>query len=334
MPEAEAALLARLNALAGCRPQEKQQINMRQFNLISFGLFALMYITTSAQTQSINTKNKYTIPFYVTSYNNIVIKAVLNNSDTVNLMLHTASSDVTITEDAVIKLKTVNFNGTADSVKSWGGNNNSSDFSRNNSLQIANKTWDSVTIWKDKNSGQETDGKFGLNLFKNKVLELDFDKNLLTVETKMPDTIKDYSKLQLISKNDELFIRADCQTEKGNYINQFLIHSGYSGDVLLDSKFVNDNNIGKQINITGEKKLQDAYGNVIVTKKGILTVFRIGTLQLTKVPVGFFEGAIGAQKISVIGGDILKRFNWIIDAKRKYIYFKPNNLFKTSFSNS
>jgi hypothetical protein len=101
---------------------------------------------------------------------------------------------------------------------------------------------------------------------------------------------------------------------------------------LLDDKFVRENNIGQQIIITGEKKLQDAYGNVLITKRGNLPMFIMGKLQLVNVPVGFFEGAIGRQQISIIGGDILKRFNWIIDAKREYIYLKPNNLFKTKFT--
>ena len=154
---------------------------MRQFNLFVLGFFVFFYTTTTAQIQRTNTKEKYSIPFYLTSYNNIIIKAILNNQDTVNLMFHTASSDVTLTEDALVKLKTIKFNGTVDSVKSWGGNSNSSQFSKNNSLTIANIGWDSITIWKDKNSGQQSDGKFGLDLFENKIIELDFNKNLLTI---------------------------------------------------------------------------------------------------------------------------------------------------------
>ncbi|MEO6315752.1 MAG: hypothetical protein ABIO53_12455 [Chitinophagaceae bacterium] len=300
-----------------------------------FALLTFLVTTVSAQNlmQPSRTKDNYSIPFHLTSYNNIVLKAVLNNRDTVNLMLHTASSDLAITEDALRKLKTIKFDGAVDSVKSWGGSSNSSDFSKNNSLTIANISWDSILIWKDKNSGKQTDGKFGLNLFENKVLEIDFDRNLLTVKTKMPRKIIEYDKFQLFTKNDEMFIKAICQTEKGSFANEFLLHSGYSGGVLLDDKFVNENNIAQQINITGEKKLKDAFGNVLTTKNGTLPLFKIGRLQLANVPIAFFEGAIGRQKISIIGGDILKRFNWIIDAKRQFIYLKPNNLFKTNFSN-
>jgi hypothetical protein len=104
--------------------------------------------------------------------------------------------------------------------------------------------------------------------------------------------------------------------------------------LLLDDAFVQKNELGQHIQITGAKKLQDAYGNTITTKKGLLPLFRLGNDTLANVPVGFFEGAIGRQKMSVVGGDILKRFNWILDAKREFIYLKPNRFYKTPYFNA
>jgi hypothetical protein len=83
----------------------------------------------------------------------------------------------------------------------------------------------------------------------------------------------------------------------------------------------------------GEKELKDSYGNIIKTQKAILPAFKIGNTTLSHVPVGFFAGAIGRQKMSIIGGDILKRFNIIIDAQREYIYLKPNSLKKSGYTN-
>lgn len=108
--------------------------------------------------------------------------------------------------------------------------------------------------------------------------------------------------------------------------NTFLIHSGYSGSILVDDKFANDNKLHETLKITGEKKLQDSYGNIIKTIQAVLPVFKIGTIKLSNVPVVFFAGSLGRQEISVIGGDVLKRFTIIIDSKREYIYLNPNKL--------
>jgi hypothetical protein len=67
-------------------------------------------------------------------------------------------------------------------------------------------------------------------------------------------------------------------------------------------------------------------------RKAILPGFLLGNLTLSNVPAGFFEGAIGRQKMSIIGGDILKRFNIIIDAPRTFVYLQPNTLQKTPFA--
>ncbi|WP_315815508.1 hypothetical protein [Paraflavitalea speifideaquila] len=201
----------------------------------------------------------HTIPFRLTNYNNIAVQAILNNQDTVVLMFHTVANSMTLTEAATQKLKSLHFEG-ADSVKSWGGADNTARFSKGNLLQIGNQQWKDVAIWENKNSG-------------------------------------------------------------------------YAGAVLLDDQFTNDHKISEKLTITSTKELKDSYGNVLKTRKAILPAFTIGKVKLSEVPVGFFEGAIGRQKMSIIGGDILKRFNWIIDAQRNYVYLKPSKLKNTSYSN-
>lgn len=78
--------------------------------------------------------------------------------------------------------------------------------------------------------------------------------------------------------------------------------------------------------MVAEKQLKDSYGHVLKTKNAVFPAFIIGNQKLHNVPAGFFEGAIGRQKMSIVGGDILKRFNIIIDAKRECIYLKANKL--------
>ncbi len=272
------------------------------------------------------------IPFRLTNYNNIVIKTVLNNQDSLDLMFHTGMGDVTVIEAAMPKLKSIKIDGKVDGVKSWGGSDNSSDYSVKNHVKIGDIEWQNMIVWKDKYSGQETDGKVGLNLFDKKVLAMDFDENQLIISTKLPRNLKKYEKFELNVKKEVLFIKAILQIENKTFEHEFMIHSGYAGDILLDDKFSNDNQIGQLVKIIGEKKLKDSYGNEIFTKKGVLPAFKFGKLQLENIPIGFFEGTIGRQQMSIIGGDVLKRFNWIIDAERKYVYLKPNGLFNAEFA--
>jgi hypothetical protein len=53
-----------------------------------------------------------------------------------------------------------------------------------------------------------------------------------------------------------------------------------------------------------------------------MPAFGLGRERLADVPVGFFKGQIGRKTKSVLGGDVLKRFNLIFDLPRKKLYVK------------
>ena len=80
--------------------------------------------------------------------------------------------------------------------------------------------------------------------------------------------------------------------------------------------------VNNQLEILEEQELRDSQNNVLVTKKAKLPSLRIGKTTLFDVPVGFFSGAIGRQKMSVLGGDILRRFNRVFDLDSKIVYFE------------
>lgn len=283
---------------------------------------------------AVGQNNKTIIPFQLTTYNNISIKAILNGKDTVQLMFHTATNAVTLTETATKKLQSLTFNKSIDSIKSWGGLANEARVSEHNSLQIEGLKWNDLTITENKNSGQFTDGKFGLNLFKDKIIEIDFEKQVIIVSQNLPKKLKKYNKLKLSYENEMMFLEAHCEVETSNSISKkFLIHSGYAGSVLLDDKFAVDNKLSEKLKITDEKQVKDSYGNILKVQKAVLPTLKIGSIKFIEIPVGFFSGAMGKQKMSVMGGDILKRFHIIIDAKREFIYLKPNNLKKLEYAN-
>ncbi len=268
--------------------------------------------------------NKDTIPFKLTAHNNISIQAVLNQVDTLNLMFHTAANGVTLIKKATENLTSITWSR-GDTVKSWGGTNESRN-SENNTLQIGEFNWTDISIWENENSGPTTDGKFGPKLFENKVLEIDFDKSILVIHQELPNKITEYENLPLAFENDFMFLEATSIVEGQTYPNRFLIHSGFGGSILFDDQFVQESQLGRRIKITDEQELKDSYGNIVKTKKGVLPKFMIGNSVFKDISVGFFEGSIGRQKMSVIGGSLLKRFNLIIDSNRENIYINPSQL--------
>lgn len=275
---------------------------------------------------------KTIIPFTLTDYNNIVVPAILNGTDTVQLMFHTAANAITLTAEGTKKIKSIRFTAEADSIKSWGSQVNAARVSENNSIAIGGLVWNKVSIWENSNSGHYTDGKFGIDLFKDQIIEINFDKTEITIHHALPKKVKGFEKLPLKISNDLLFVEATCLVGDSSFKNNFLIHSGYSGALLLDDMFAQQHQLSKQLSITGEQKLKDSYGNTVKTLQAILPAFKLSNSLLQQIPVGFFEGSIGRQKMSIVGGDILKRFNLILDLKQSYLYLQANQHFKTSYT--
>ena len=193
---------------------------------------------------------------------------------------------------------------------------------------------DHVPIWESKHSGTTSDGKFGINLFEGKIVELDFEHQYLVIHSSLPKAIDAYDELALVSEHGLMFLEGICLIKGEAYPNRFLVHTGYSGSILLDDAFVETHRIGEHLEVIKESVLKDSYGNELKTIHAILPAFQLNETQFVDVPIGFFYGSINRQKMSVIGGNMLKRFNIIFDLGEEKVYLKQNALFGLPFSSN
>lgn len=273
---------------------------------------------------SMKAQQSDSIPFTLTSFNNIYVQTILNKVDTLNLMFHTGENGVSITDEALNKMHSSKTTASVEA-NSWGGKGEAK-FFENNRLQIGQSKFDSMTIWVDKYSGRLTDGKFGPRLFQDKVIEINYHDNLLIIHP-LPvakKTFKGYQKFKLIQENNLLFIKGKLKIANKFFVQKFMLHTGYGGNILIDDQFAQKHLLGEHLEIMEESSLLDSYGNKITTKKALLPLFKLGKNKLKKVSISFFDGAIGRQKISVIGNGLLKKHNTIIDIENGFIYLKPN----------
>lgn len=285
-------------------------------------IFLMISLIISSHTQLLAQSNaiEAAIPFTLNMQNNIVVQVLLNDSDKLKLMLHTAAREVTLTEEGAKKAKSIAFGGTNE-VKSWEGSGTSR-WSKGNTLQIGGLTQRNLTVHENKNSGEGTDGKFGLDFFGKQVVEIDFGCSVITVHDRVPAKGEGYTRLKMESREGEYFVPGVCLIDGKEYTTKFLLHSGYSGGLLLDDVFAKSSGVEGKIKITDESSLKDSFGHTIKIKKGMLPGFILGKTTISDVPIGFFSGGVGAQKMSVLGGDILKRFNLIFDLANNDLYLK------------
>ena len=259
-----------------------------------------------------------TIPFTLTAFNNIKFKAILNGVDTLDLKFDSGATGLLLTNDA-IKEKT-----------HLGANT-----STHNTLQIQNLSWGNQEVFPVVATGQGTDGRFGWDFFDGKIVEIDYDKSLFIVHTKMPKIAKGYSKFDIEYVYTLFCIHTDLEVKKKRYNNRFLFDTGYQRTVMLDTVLMNEQNYPKDLEVIKKVIMKNGQGKEIP----ILTVnnerLNFGSYALFNIPVQLLTTGNPARfKTHILGNEVLKRFNTILDFQKNIVYLKPNSLIDLPYTDA
>ncbi|MCD1117437.1 hypothetical protein [Chryseobacterium turcicum] len=256
-----------------------------------------------------------TIPFRITKHNNIIVKTLVNDKDSLHLMFQIAMEDASISPNRIRKADHIKFKD---------------EISDGNTIKISNKKYENIRFFDNELTGHEADGKIGTGIFKGKTFKIDYDKNQFVIYDKMPD-LKGYESTPLFFENGQFYIVADNVLDNRQQEVYFLLQSGYSGGILYSNEFADGKELEKKLKVTGEKTLKNSAGKSVITKQGILPFLKLGNTVLKDISAGFFVGDLKTQKVSYFGADLLRRFNWIFDAERQIIYFKPSKYFNEPY---
>lgn len=270
------------------------------------------------------------IPFRLTKYNNILVPVIINQKDTVQLMLHTGSDYISIIDDSYKKMKSISISDTLNNVTSWAGYSDMK-MSQNNVIKFGNEEFSKIPIFIDKQSGHESDGKIGLKFFEGKYLEINFDENKLYVYDIAPTKLKKYTKLNSRYSQETLYIKAFPFIDKKPIETEFMIHTAFSSALMISDDFAKEYKLLEKFEIIGESKLSDAAGNVILSKKSILPDFELANQTFKNVPMSFFDSTIKIQHKNIMGGDLIKRFNLILNPEKDILYVKKSKYYKDEY---
>lgn len=255
-----------------------------------------------------------TIPFRITKYNNIIVKTLVNDKDSLDLMFQIAMEDASISPERTRPGKSLTFNKNG--------------ISDNNSVKIGKNEFKNIRFFDNELTGQEADGKIGTGIFKGKTYKIDYDKNQFVIYDQLPD-VKDYKQVSYtFNKQGQIFLMCENLIGNETFETNFLLQSGYPGGLLYSNQFADSKKLNEKLKIKGEKTLKNSAGKSVTTKQGILPALTIiDDITLKDVSAGFFTGDIKNQTTSYFGADLIRRFNWIFDAETQIIYIQPSKYF-------
>lgn len=255
-----------------------------------------------------------TIPFVLSEYNNIIFKVTLDDKETLDLKFDSGTTDFLLTNEILKQLQLKGLNG--------------------HSFKLGNQIWREQQIFPVELSGQGTTGRFGWNLFDGKIVEIDYDKKLFIIHSKLPKRDKSYTKLDMEFTHTLFCIQASMQIKDKAYKGRFLFDNGYQRTVMLDQQLIKEQQYPKEnLPVLKRTILKNGQSEEIP----VLTVKNekmfLGNVCLNDVPVQLLATSNPAQfKTHILGNEVLKRFNTILDFQENKVYLKPNLLWNDPYT--
>lgn len=278
--------------------------------------FVFMSINVFAQNMTLSDS----IPLTINKQNTIFVKAVFNDKDTLNLNFDTGMTELVLTNDVLKnKLKTApQLYNTFYNVK------------------IGRTTY-KTKVYNAALSGHGTDGHFGWDFFKDKIVELNYDKSLLIIHSVLPNNVTldhKFAKLKMEFYKDLFFVESEIRQNDVANKDLFLFDIGYQRTVMLNSDLLKKEKFpAEKMEVLKKIMMHGAQGNEIPVITSNLKIFKIGKYILKNVPVQVTNAnkPFKEKDVHILGNEVLKRFNVFLDFQNNFVYLKPNHLFRDKY---
>jgi hypothetical protein len=215
-------------------------------------------------------------------------------------------------------------------------------FAYHHSLQLPGLTVDSLDFHINDYDllssvyGEKIDGIIGFSFLSRFIVHVNYDSSIISVYTK--GTIK-YPKGGYVLKPFLVNIPVTTATirDEREVNARFYFDTGAGMCVLLSSDFVSDS-----VFIRGKSKWYmsqaEGLGGKAPMKQGVIRQLKIGPYKFRRVPAYIFDDEYNITSYPYLGGlignDLLKRFNLIINYEKRDIHMMPNSHFREQFDYS
>jgi hypothetical protein len=181
--------------------------------------------------------------------------------------------------------------------------------------------------------GLKIDGIIGYSFFRRYIIRLDYDKNLMEVLTPGAFTYPRGGTL-LKPQFSTLAMQSLYIKDRRSITYRFYYDMGAGLCMLLSKSFAEDSAVLNTNKKMFETQAQGLGGKAEMSLT-VLQQVRIGPYRFRKVPAYVFNDEYNATSYpasgGLIGNDILRRFNVVLNYGKQEIFIKPNSRYRDSF---
>lgn len=305
-------------------------------------LFAFIFLPPVLQAQEYfsppSAQQITNFPFRQYSGGVVMLRAKLDNyADSLNFILDTGSGGISLDSSTVEYLHIPN-EASDRTIRGIAGLKKVR-FANNHKLKFPGLTVDSLNFHINDYDiltsvyGEKIDGIIGYSFLSRYIVKLDYDTMRIFVYTK--GTFK-YPRGGYLFRPTlaSIPITPARINEASDITSRFFFDTGAGLSLLLTDEFVGDSSI-----FSKKKKVYDTQAEGLggKTYMRLTTVkdFRLGPYKFRRVPTYIFEDVYNVTNYPYLGGlignDLLRRFNVILNYDRREIFMTPNRHFREPF---
>ena len=281
------------------------------------------------------------IPFEQLTGGVVIIRAALDNyPDTLHFILDTGSGGISLDSTTAARLQ-LKLTPSARTIKGIAGIK-TVDYARDHTLQLPGLSVSQLDFHINDYElltgvyGMKIDGIIGFSFLRRYLVTLDYEKKMMRVYT--PGDMKyprggHLLRPAIVGLPMQYAVVADEHSIMG----RFFLDTGAGLNLLLNNAFVNDSAL-----LPRDKRRYPTVAEGLGGKKememAVLKRFKLGPYKFRKVPVYLFDDEFNVTSYphlgGLIGNDILRRFNVILNYPKSEIHLLPNSHYRDPFDYS
>jgi hypothetical protein len=271
----------------------------------------------------------------------VVLRAALNNiKDSLNFILDTGSGGISLDSITAFQLG-LKITASDRTIRGIAGIRNVS-FTYNNKLNLPGLTVDSLDFHINDYDiltsvyGERVDGIIGYSFFNRYIVKINYDSNKVYVYSKgyMKYPRGGYLLKPLLAN---LLIQTASLRDQKDIATRYFFDTGAGLSLMFSSEFVEDSAIIP----SRRKRVFTQVEGLGGKKQMILTTtkeFKLGPYKFKWVPTYIFDDEYNITSYpylgGIIGNDLLRRFNVILNYEKRDIHITPNSHYKEDFDYS
>lgn len=259
------------------------------------------------------------IPFTLGDNDKIYVKGSINGGPPLDLQVDLGAGGTMIKKASVSKV-TMSFDASI-TLRNSDGEHVVPSSSRN-TIEIAGLRWEDLPIAVADNMTHREDAIVGNTLFQDRVLAIDYDRMVLALHDALPD-VSGWSRADMILDGVVPFVRGELEAGGRAQAGWFLLDTGAYTSILRHER------------LSSTSKFRDEFRRLLGplggTVRGPVLSFGEQTFSGINYAVDQYRGR--PSELGVLGNDVLKRLNVVVDNRLGSVYLRPNNRLNDPFRN-